>query len=142
MVTRFNTSLNGYSKDQVNKFVAEVTREYESMLSNLKTRDLELERLKQELTKYKNMENVLNRALIVAEDAGAQMRKVAKDESRAVIDDARRNASKILNDALLKAQSVENEAIELKRRVIGFKRRFRTAVETELEMIENIDEKI
>ena len=54
---KFNVSLNGYNKLEVNNFVNEVTSEYESMLSKLKKQDEEIARLKNDLEKYKNMEN-------------------------------------------------------------------------------------
>ncbi len=134
---KFRTSFNGYNKQEVNLFVRDVTREYESMLNNLKARDQEIENLKQKLIQYQNMETTLNRALLVAEDASSQIKKLARDESKGIIDDARRNASRIVNEALMRATKLEQDAENLKRRIVVFKRKFRQAMEAE---IENIDE--
>ena len=65
---KFSTSFNGYSKLEVNKFVNEVTSEYESMLNKLKLYDSKLTELQDELAKYKNLENTLNKAIRYAED--------------------------------------------------------------------------
>ena len=137
---KFNSSLNGYNKLEVNNFVNEVTSEYENMLAKLKKQDEDLNALKQELEKYKNMENTLNRAIMIAEDASNQIKKVARDEAQGLIDDARRNASRIVNDALLKADRVEQDAETLKRRVSIFKRRLRSVVDEQIEFIESIKE--
>ncbi len=137
---KFNNSFNGYNKLEVNSFVNEVTKEYESMLAKLKKQDEEINNLKQDLEKYKNMENTLNRAIMVAEDASNQIKKVARDEAKGVIDDARRNASRIVNDALLKANKVEQDAELLKRRVVIFKRRLRSVVDEQIEFIDSINE--
>lgn len=137
---KFNTSINGYAKNEVNSFVNEVAKEYESMLSNLKTKDQEIASLKSQLERFKTMENTLNRAIIVAEEASNNIKKVAREEYKGIVEDAKRNASRIVNDALIKAERVEQEAETLKRRVIIFKRRFKQAVEEQLEVIENIDE--
>ena len=140
-VTRkFNTSLNGYNKIEVNNFVNEVTSEYESMLAKLKKQDGDINLLKQELEKYKNMENTLNRAIVIAEDASNQIKKIARDEARGVIDDAKRNASRIVNDALLKADKIEQDAELLKRRVSVFKRRLQNVVDEQIEFIDSINE--
>lgn len=139
---KFSTSLNGYSKTEVNSFVSEVAREYESMLNNLKKRDEEIVNLKQKLIQYQNMENTLNKALVVAEDASTQIKRMARDESKSIIDDARRNASRIVNDALLKAEKLENEGENLRKRIVVFKRKFKNIIETELEVIEDIDENL
>ena len=137
---KFNTSINGYAKNEVNSFVNEVAKEYESMLNNLKTKDQELESLKKELERFKNMEQTLNRAILVAEEASNNIKKVARDEYKGIVEDAKRNASRIVNDALIKAERIEQEAQTLRRRVIIFKRRFKQAVEEQLEVIEHIDE--
>ncbi len=137
---KFNTSLNGYNKIEVNNFVNEVTQEYESMLAKLKQQDQEIEKLKQDLMKYQNMENTLNRALVVAEDASNQIKRVARDEAKGVIEDAKRNASRIVNDALLKADKIEQDAETLKRRVVIFKRRLKSVVDEQMEFIDSINE--
>ena len=137
---KFSTSINGYRKEEVNNFVGEVAKEYESMLNNLKNKDQEILSLKEELEHYKNMEATLNRAILVAEDASNNIKKLAREEYKGIVEDAKRNASRIVNDALIKAQNVEQEAETLKRRVIIFKKRFKAAVEEQLEVIENIDE--
>lgn len=118
----------------------EVTGEYESMLAKLKKQDEEIENLKKELVKYQNMENTLNRALVVAEDASNQIKRVARDEAKGVIEDAKRNASRIVNDALLKADKIEQDAETLKRRVVIFKRRLKSVVDEQMEFIDSINE--
>lgn len=137
---KFKKSFNGYNIQEVNDFVKDVTREYENMLNNLKRRDEEIENLKQKLIRYQNMETTLNKALLVAEDASTQIKKLARDESKGIVEDAKKNASRIVNEALLKATRLEEDAENLKRRIIIFKRKFRKDLETELENIEDITE--
>jgi len=136
---KFNTSLYGYNKLEVHNFVNEVTSEYESMLTKLKRQDEDIANLKNELERYKNMENTLNRAIMVAEDASNQIKKVARDEARGVIDDAKRNASRIVNDALLKAEKASDDADRLKRNINLLKRRLKSIIEGQLEIIEEMD---
>ena len=57
---KFSTSVYGYRKEEVNRFVSEVAKEYESMLNNLKKRDEEITSLKEKLIQYQNMETTLN----------------------------------------------------------------------------------
>lgn len=137
---KFSVSLKGYNINEVNAFVNDVTKEYESMLKNLKNRDEQIKSLKEELIKYQNMENTLNKALLVAEDASNQIKKVASEESKRVIEEARRNASRIVNEALIKAEKLETDGENLRKRIVVFKRRFKSVIETELETIDSIDE--
>ena len=73
-------------------------------------------------------------------DASSQIKKVARDESKSIIDEAKRNASRIVNDALLKAEKLEADGENLRKRIVIFKRKFRNIIETELETIDSIDE--
>lgn len=130
----------GYDKAEVNEFVNEVTNQFEGILEKLKQKDADIIKLKKELEKYENLESTLNKTILAAEEVSNNMRSVARSESKSILDEARKNASRILNDALLKAEKAQNDADMLKRRVINFKRRFRQAVENELDVIDSIDE--
>ena len=44
---KFRTSFSGYNKDDVNEFVSEVIREYESILQKLRNSTKEMEQLKE-----------------------------------------------------------------------------------------------
>ena len=62
---KFNTAFSGYNKEEVNKFIDDVIKQVETMINNMKSKDLEIERLKAELEHYKNLEDTFNRALII-----------------------------------------------------------------------------
>ncbi len=139
---KFNTSLTGYDKKEVNDFVNDITREYESMLNNLKDRDKELNELREKLSRFENMENTLNRAILVAEDASNRIKKMAYDEGNTIVSDAKKNASRIINEALLKAENIDNETLFLKRKITNYKRRIKQEIENQLEIIDSMDEVI
>ena len=137
---KFGTSLYGYNKQDVNNFISEVIKEYESMLNNLKTSNEENRKLAAEIEKYKDMQGSFNKAMLVAEDASNQIKKMAKDEYRQIVEDAKKNASRIVNDALLRADKIERDSEELRRKTIILKRRLRQEIEESLETIESIGE--
>lgn len=137
---KFNTVINGYDKNEVNSFLNEVTKEYESMLNKLKERDIKLQVVEEKLQKFENMESILNKSIVAAEEAATNVKKVAHDESRLIIEEAKRNASRIVNDALIKAEKQELEIDELKRRINFYKRRIREALQEQLTMVDDIDD--
>lgn len=136
---KFNTSIPGYNKNEVNSFVQNVTNEYESMLNNLKARDAEIEKLKQELEHYKTIENTLNRAILIAEESTHNIKKSAITEAKVIVEDAKKNASRIINNALIKSEELEKMAQSLKRRVSTYKRKYKDYLETELETVETLN---
>ncbi|MFR5857478.1 MAG: DivIVA domain-containing protein [Bacilli bacterium] len=142
MVNKFSTSIQGYNKEEVNNFVKEVIVEYENMLVKLKKSYQYSEELKKELKHYKDIESTLNRAILVAEESTSNIKKAAYDESKTILEDARRNATKVINNALVKAERIESEAESLRRKVMVYKRRFRALVEDQLDEMENFDDKV
>ena len=142
MVNKFSTSIQGYKKEEVNEFVREVIREYENMLNRLKESCEQNEKYRKELQHYKEVEASLNRAILVAEESTNQIKKMAFDEAKVTLEDAKRNATKIVNNALVKAERIESDAEALRRKVAVFKRRFRSLVEDQLDDIEAFDERL
>ena len=140
MVEKFRVGLSGYNKEDVNKFVADVTAEYESLLNKLKESDEKVQSLEAELVHYKQLESSLNRAIMLAEETTNNIRKSAYDESRVIVDDAKKNASRIVNSALLRAESLERDNESLRRKVASYKKRFKDLLEENLDELEKIDE--
>ena len=56
-----------------------------------------------------------------------------------ILEDAKRNASRIVNESLLKAEKADMEAEMLKRNVNIFKRKLRGIIEHQLEMVDDIE---
>ena len=140
MVEKFRVGLSGYSKEDVNKFVSDVTEEYERLLNKLKESDEKVRQLETELVHYKQLEGSLNRAIVLAEETTNNIKKSAYDESKVIVDDAKKNASRIVNTALLRAESIERENESLRRKVVSYKKRFKDLLEENLDELEKIDE--
>ena len=136
---KFSTSENGYNKTEVNRFVSDVANEYENILNRLKSKDNEYQILKEQLNHYKSLEKTLNKAVLVAEDSSNIIKKVAHDEAKLIIEEAKRNASQIVNDALLEAQKAEIEADQLRRSLKLYKARIKQTIQEQLTMVDDVD---
>ncbi len=142
MVNKFSTSIQGYKKEEVNAFVNEVVQEYENMLKKLKESCDIIESLKEENKRYKHIEGTLNRTILIAEESTSNIKKAAYEESKVIIDDAKRNATKVINNALQKAEKIEEDAESLRRKVILYKRRFKALIEQQMDELEEFDERL
>ena len=136
---KFSTSFNGYSKTEVNSFINDVVKEYESMLNKLKQSDAIVNQLQEEIKKYKDLENTLNRAIRYAEDASNNIKTAARNESNYIIEDARKNASRIVNDALIRAEKVELKKDTLERNMRIYKKKLRSIVEQQMDLVDEIE---
>ena len=136
---KLSTSKGRYNKEEVNKFVNDVVTEVESMLNKMKQKDKEISELTKSLEKYENLELVLNKTILMAEDSSNQMKKLAKEEADNLINDAKKNASRIVNEALMQAEKTELESIRLKRNIITFKKKLKVLLEQQIDLADEID---
>lgn len=137
---KFSTVFRGYDKNEVNSTIDEIVNNYEALLNKCKSMEAENQKLKEKLDHYVKLEGTLNKAIFTAEDACEKLKSIARQESNAMIEEAKRNSNRIINDALMKAEKVEDDLETLKRNVKIFKRRLRTIVESQLQVIDEIDE--
>lgn len=136
---KFHTAIVGYEKKEVNKFVSDVIGQVEKILEKDRQKDYTISQLNEQVTRYKNMETTLNRVVLVAEEASHQIKKMARSEGEAIVEEARKNATRILNDAIMKANEAEQEAANLRRNIQTYKKRVRAIIEEQLETIDNLD---
>src|SRR5574344_1183818 len=108
---KFNRALRGYDTEEVNEFLDQVISQVEKMIAEGKEKDIKLvkleslelenEKLREKLEQYERMESTLNRAIMMAQKTSEQIKMSAVKESETVLEDAKSNASRIVNEALL-----------------------------------------
>ena len=135
---KFDTVFHGYDKNQVHKCIDDIINNYEVLLNKSKKTEEQNRLLREKIQYYERIDS-MNIAIFTAETAGDQIKSSARKEADALITEARHNASRIINDALLKAEKAQNHADQLKRNTNVLKRRLRQIIENQLEVIEEID---
>lgn len=149
---KFSRTLHGYNPDEVNEFLDEVIAKVEKMVESNRQKNEEILYLKNELNKrkenqevidkarkYDELESTLNRAIVMAEDTGEHIRRVAKQERDLILEEAKKNASVIINDALVRSEKIEYEASLLRKNIILFKRKLKNNLEEQLKLVEDIE---
>jgi len=139
ILEKFSYETNGYNRDEVNKFINDVIVQTENIVSRCKKQRDEIESLKKELEHYKNLEKSLNMAILKAEETGDNIKRMARDEAEMIIGDAKGNASRIVNESLLRAEKIENRADILERNLKIFKRKLRIIVEQQMAVVDEIE---
>ena len=147
---KFNRVLRGYDPDEVNRFLDQVIKHVERMIVETKKKDEEIKELKAQLSEqndlkekladYEKIESTLNRAIFMAEKTSEQMKINAHNEAEVILEDAKKNASRIVNEALLRAEKTELETTMLRRNLSVFKRRLRAIIEEQLKSVDEIDQ--
>ena len=146
---KFKRSLNGYNIEEVNAFIDDVIKKVESILEEekkikheIKIKDLKIKDLEQVVEHYKSIEKGMNASIITAEESGEYIKRLAKSERDAIIEDARKNANRIISDALIRAEKIEYKTELLRKNIVSYKNRVRTMLNQQLDIIDDLDEEI
>ena len=146
---KFKRSLNGYNVDEVNAFIDDVIKKVELIIEEEKkikkdiiSKDKQIASLQETILRYKEMEQQLNTSILNAEKNGEYIKRVAKFESDAIIREAKKNANRIVSDALIRAEKTEYETEVLKKNVNLFKSKIRVMLTNQLEIVDDMDKEI
>lgn len=149
-------TFKNYTPEQIDQFLDQIIKQVERMIEDNKSKNREIAlkdrkieelekrlagtvRVQEKLAQYERMEGTLNRAIMMAQKTSDQIKSTAHRESEIILEDAKRNASRIVNESLLKAERTEMEAEALKRNINIFKRKLRGIIEAQLEMVDDIE---
>lgn len=135
----FSQGFRGYDRDEVNKFLDQVIKDYEIVIRERKELQQQLEDIEEKLGHFKNIEDTLNKSILVAQETAEELKSSAKKESRLIIKEAEKNADRIINEALSQSRRVYMDMEELKKQGKVFRTRLRMLVQAQLDMIENDD---
>lgn len=146
---QFTRTTHGYDPDQVNAFLDKVINHVEKLVDDLKAKDARIKELeetvrntsdlKERVAQYERMESTLNKAIFMAQKTSDQIKANGYRESELIVDEAKKNANRIINEALLRAEKIDMESAMLKRNVTLFKRRLKGIIEQQLEMVNDIE---
>lgn len=136
---KFSKEFNGYNKQEVNDFLNDVIVQTEKVLQKLEQQQAEITSLKTQIIHYQDIERSLHLALDHAQNVGEDIRKMAKNEAKIIVEEANRNANRIVNDALIRSEKIELKNQTMERNLRIFKNKLRKIVEQQLEVVEEIE---
>ncbi|SHN15251.1 DivIVA domain-containing protein [Gracilibacillus kekensis] len=135
----FARGFRGYDEDDVNEFLDQVIKDYETVMREKKELKDKVEQLNERVSHFSNIETTLNKSILVAQETAEEVKENAKKESKLIIKEAEKNADRIINEALHKSRSIALEVEELKKQAKVFRTRLKMLVEAQLDLVENND---
>ena len=135
----FAKGFRGYDEDEVNEFLDQVIKDYENTIREKKELEERLNELTDRIGHYNNIEETLNKSIVVAQEAAEEVKRNAQKEAKLIIKEAEKNADRIVNESLSKARKIALEIEELKKQSKVFRTRFKMLIEAQLDMLNNDD---
>ena len=149
---KFSRTPHGYNPEEVNSFLDEVINQVEELIESNRQKNEEILLLKSQIKnaktsdelikkaqKFDELEAALNKTIVMAENTGEHIRMVAKQERDLMLEEAKKNASVIINDALVRSEKIEYQASLLSKNIIMFKRKLKINLEEQLKLVDDIE---
>ena len=115
----FSKKLKGYDVNEVNEFITEVYENYKDLFRENALLNEKVSRLVEELTRYKEMEEKMNSAIMNAQTMGEDLRLRAQKEAEDKIAAAEKNAKEILDKATEGSKQTTEEAAAMKAKLLS-----------------------
>ena len=131
--------VNGYSVDEVDDFLDEVTINYEKAFKESNELRKKSEDIENELVHYKNLEGTLQSTLIMAQSTAEEVKKVARQQADQIINDAKGSAQKAVNDLEQELILKKREVEELKKQMNIYKAKMEALLISQLELLKDIN---
>lgn len=108
----FVTRMRGYDQDEVNEFLDQVIRDYELLIRQNKEVNDELEIANKKLSNYEEMQESLNKSILVAQDAADRLKENTEREIEVIKLEAEKYAENIRTEADEYAEETNKKADE------------------------------
>jgi cell division initiation protein len=135
----FSKGFRGYDEDEVNEFLDQVIKDYELLIREKKELEERLKDQTERLGHFSSIEETLNKSIVIAQEAGEEVRRNAQKEAKLIIKEAEKNADRIVNESLTKARKIALEIEDLKKQSKVFRTRFKMLIEAQLDLLNNDD---
>lgn len=135
----FTKSFRGYDEDEVNSFLDQIIKDYEITIRDRNELEQKVKELEEKIGHFSNIEDTLNRSILVAQETAEEVKSNARKESKLIIKEAEKNADRIVNEALSETRQIYLENEDVKKQAKVFRTRLKMLIEAQLDLIGSED---
>ena len=140
----FSKKFNGYDQEQVDEFLDEIIKQFESLLEeneNIIAKNEELKsevaRLNQKADKLENVEEKLMATVITAQRNATLYIEKAELQAQKIMDVANQNAKTVIESTQLRMEAAKQEIRRYEKQVADYKKRFRLFLDEQMAFVES-----
>lgn len=132
--------LGGYSVNEVDEFLDELTIEYGKLYKENATLKSNEEALNNDVGQYKNIETTLQNTLVIAQKTADEIQSVAKQQSDQIIKEAELKAKSMVEEINTQIVLKEKELEDLKKQIDVYKAKMESLLISQLELLKDINQ--
>lgn len=130
--------LNGYSVEEVDDFLDELTAEYEKIYKEATENRGRTEKLTNDLTRYQSIESTLQNTLLMAQTTADEVKKTAQKQADAIIAEAQIKAKDALKNVEGEIILKQKELDDLQKQFDIYKAKMESLLISQLELLKDI----
>jgi len=136
---RFRKGMRGYDTDEVDQFLEHLATTLESLLVNHQRSEEEVKALNKEMSKFKDQEDALKKAVFTVEQAMSQARETSLKEVDSLRRTAEQRAKLVVQDAELERRRLEQDLKFLKESRQNYIEQLKAFCKAQLKTLENLE---
>ena len=131
--------MNGYSVEDVDNFLDELSVDYAKMYRNLTEQKTRIEDLENALSKYKSIEETLQNTLLMAQTTAEEVKNVAKQQADQIVADAKSSVQDSVNKLNQELLAKEQQKEELTKQFDVYKAKMESLLISQLELLKEVN---
>ena len=131
--------MNGYSVEEVDDFLDDLTADYSKNYKENSELKSKVEELNKSLEHYKSIESTLNNTLVMAQSTAEDIKKVAQQQADQIINEAKSNAQKQVDDLNNELIAKTKEVEDVKKQFDIYKAKMESLLISQLELLKDIN---
>jgi cell division initiation protein len=132
--------MNGYSVEEVDDFLDELSVDYSKNYKEVTELKAKVEELNNSLVQYKSIEETLQSTLVMAQTTAEDVKNVAKQQAEQIINDAKSNAQKEVDNLNQEIMLKQKELDDIKKQFDIYKAKMESLLISQLELLKDIKE--
>jgi cell division initiation protein len=132
----FKRGMRGYVDEEVDEFLDQIADEFERLFKENIDLGERIESLEEQVTRYRRIEDTLQKTLLSAQQSADELKQNATKESQLILRDAELKARQIVNESYADKQRIEGSLSKLRGVEEEFRIRFRQLLEGFLKQVE------
>ena len=131
--------MNGYSVDEVDDFLDDLTVEYEKMFKENAEYKAQVEKLKEDMEHYKAIESTLQSTLVMAQTTAEDVKNVARQQAEQIINEAKINAEKEVDYLSNQISLKQKELEDVQKQFDVYKAKMESLLISQLELLKEVN---
>lgn len=131
--------MNGYSVEEVDDFLDEVTADYEKCYKQSMESQKAIEDLMEKIEQYKKMENTLQNTLLMAQNTAEEVKQVAKKQAEQIIAEAESKAKNASTDVDKNMILKQKELEDIQKQFEVYKVKMESLLISQLELLKEVN---